>query len=80
MRGVSVRTTGRRRKFLAKLRETLSVTAACARAAMSRRAAYDWRNSDEVFAADWDKALADGKQEQKVKREREWAEYHARWG
>jgi hypothetical protein len=63
MRGVSVRTPGRRRRFLTELRKTLDVKASCAKAAMSRRAAYDWRIADPVFAADWDKALADGKRD-----------------
>jgi hypothetical protein len=80
MRGVCVRTHGRRRRFLRELQKTLDVKASCEAAAMGRSAAYAWRREDAVFAADWDKALAAGTEERKVKREREWAEYRARWG
>lgn len=60
MRGKTVRTPKKRAEFLAVLRDGYSVHRACQAAKMSRNAAYDWRNADPVFAADWDAAYEAG--------------------
>ncbi len=43
--------------FFAALAETANVSKACAAIAVSRRTAYNWRESDPVFAAGWDRAM-----------------------
>jgi len=45
-----------RPEFLLALREDGTVTAACERAGIGRTTAYDHRNRDDVFRADWDEA------------------------
>lgn len=55
-RGRTVRTSRARATFLRVLSETCNVSEAARAAKISRRAAYDWREADEKFAADWDDA------------------------
>jgi hypothetical protein len=43
--------------FLEALAAAPNVAAACRAAGISRKAAYDARNRDTVFAAAWDEAL-----------------------
>lgn len=52
----TIRTDSAREKFIAALRETCNVTEAARAANIGRTAAYDWRNDDNVFAAEWDEA------------------------
>ena len=63
----TARTDRAREKFLAVLRETCNVSEAARAAAIGRRTAYEWRDADETFAADWD----DAEQEAADKLERE---------
>lgn len=51
--GRTVRTDRAREVFLARLAETCNVSEAARTAGISRRAAYDWRDADPDFAADW---------------------------
>jgi hypothetical protein len=46
--------------FLKSLAKTANVSRSCVAAKLPRTLAYEWRNTDEVFAADWDKALEQG--------------------
>ena len=46
--------------FLETLAETVNVSAACRKAGIRRRTAYNWRNADPRFAREWDDALEDG--------------------
>lgn len=55
--GRTVRTDRARETFLLQLREVPNVSAAARAAKLSRRAAYEWRDADEEFAADWDEAV-----------------------
>lgn len=61
MRGNSQSAAQRRPRrktvFLEALADTVNVTLACQRAGIPRRTAYDWRHSDQAFAAKWDDAL-----------------------
>ena len=57
MRGRTVRSRKRERLFLAALGETASVTKAAEVIGITRRTAYDWRESDTAFAEAWDKAV-----------------------
>lgn len=66
-RGRTIRTDRAREIFLGILRETCNVSEAARTAGVSRRAVYDWRDTDEAFAADW----ADAEQEAADKLERE---------
>ncbi len=59
-RGHTVRTPKKRSAFLEGLAGGASVTAACLLAGIGRRSAYDWRDSDEAFAAEWDDAVEAG--------------------
>ena len=43
--------------FCAALAETGNVTKACEAIDVSRQTAYGWRQDDDVFAADWDRAM-----------------------
>jgi hypothetical protein len=52
-RGRSNRTDRARATFLQVLEDTCNVAEAARQAGMSRRSAYDWRDADPVFAADW---------------------------
>lgn len=63
----TVRTDRAREIFLSVLRETCNVSEAARAANMGRRTAYEWRDADEAFAADWD----DAEQEAADKLERE---------
>lgn len=49
----TIRTDRARESFLATLRTTCNVSAACRAAGISRTAAYAWRADDEAFAAEW---------------------------
>jgi hypothetical protein len=42
--------------FIQQLRETCNVSHAARCAGIGRRTAYDWREADPAFAADWDSA------------------------
>ena len=55
----TIRTDRAREAFLAQLRLVPNVSAAARAANISRRAAYDWRDDDEEFAAEWDDAVAE---------------------
>lgn len=62
-RGRTVRTDRARAAFLRVLSESCNVSEAARAAKISRRSAYDWREADPEFAADWDEAeqiAADG--------------------
>lgn len=50
------RTDRARETFLDTLRETCNVSEAARAAGIGRRTAYDWRDADEAFAAEWDDA------------------------
>ena len=51
--GRTVRTNRAREVFLKAFEATCNVTAAANAAGISRRSAYDWRDADPSFAADW---------------------------
>lgn len=53
----SIRTDRAREQFLAVLRHSCNVSASARAAGISRRAAYEWRDSDPEFAADWADAV-----------------------
>jgi hypothetical protein len=58
MAGISQRATDHARKtFIETLRETANVSAAARAADINRRTAYNWRDDNPEFAADWDEAL-----------------------
>lgn len=69
--GRTIRTDRARAKFLAVLEETCNVSEAARAAGIGRTSAYEWREADPSFAADWDEAeeVAADKLEQ-VARER----------
>lgn len=46
--------------FIAELRNGLSIRAACEAAGIGRRTAYELRESDSEFAAQWQDAIEDG--------------------
>lgn len=52
----TARTDRARETFLATLRETCNVSEAARKAHIGRRTAYDWRDADAAFAAEWDDA------------------------
>lgn len=52
----TIRTDRARKAFLQAFSETCNVSEACRRANIGRRAAYDWREADPSFAAEWDEA------------------------
>lgn len=56
MRGRKVRTDRARDLFLAKLRESCNVTASCEAAGIGRSTAYQWREEEAEFAAQWAEA------------------------
>jgi hypothetical protein len=58
----TIRTPEKRAEFLTALSSTGSVAEACRQASVARNSMYLWRNSDEGFAADWDKYLEAGAQ------------------
>lgn len=49
-----------KKPFIANLGGSGNVSAACAAAGISRQTAYQWRDSDPVFAAEWDAKLEEG--------------------
>lgn len=64
MRGRTIRTDKKRSGFLALLRDTGgNVTKACESAGIGRRSAYEWREADPEFAAEWDEAVEAGTEE-----------------
>jgi hypothetical protein len=63
----TARTDRARETFLEVLRQSCNVSEAARAAGIGRRTAYDWRDADEAFAADWD----DAEQEAADKLERE---------
>jgi hypothetical protein len=54
----TVRTDRARAEFLRVFSETCNVSEAARAAGIGRRSAYDWREADAEFAADWDEAEA----------------------
>ncbi len=61
MRGSrTIRTPKAREAFLSTLRAGWSVARAAKAAKIGRTSAFDWRNDDEQFAADWDEAIEAG--------------------
>lgn len=52
----TARTDRARETFLAVLRDTCNVSEAARAAGMGRRTAYDWRDADPTFSAEWDEA------------------------
>lgn len=60
----TIRTTKKADAFIRSLVETGgNVAQACKVTRISKRAVYDWRNSDKVFAARWDDAIEAGTEE-----------------
>ncbi len=57
MKGRTIRTARRRRRFLEYLESTGHVLRSAAAAGASIRAFYKWREDDWAFAADWEAAL-----------------------
>ncbi len=55
----TIRTDRARETFLATLRKTCNVSAACRTAGISRTAAYAWRRDETDFAVEWDDAEAE---------------------
>ena len=53
-------TPEKKQKFLANLRESPNVTAAARSVGISRRCAYDHRETDATFAQAWDDAIEEG--------------------
>jgi hypothetical protein len=60
MHGRSKRTSTREGQFLAALAAGWSVTKAAEAIGIARRTAYDWRDTDDDFAALWDEAVEAG--------------------
>ena len=54
------RTAKKGAKFLGVLQAGMSVSKACKVAKLPRRTAYDWRESDALFAQAWDDAVEAG--------------------
>lgn len=52
----TARTDRARETFLKTLRESCNVSEAARAAKIGRRTAYDWRDADPQFAAEWDEA------------------------
>jgi hypothetical protein len=52
----TIRTDHARAEFLRVLSESCNVSEAARAAGIGRRSAYDWRDDDEQFAADWKEA------------------------
>jgi transposase-like protein len=53
MRGRTVRTTSKRRRFLSALAGGVSVSAAARAAGLGRSSVYDWRDDDPDFEREW---------------------------
>lgn len=51
------RTPKTRAEFLEALKVTCNITKACELSGLARTSAYEWREDDAEFAADWQKAL-----------------------
>jgi hypothetical protein len=56
-RGRTIRTARARELFLEALRRVPNVSAAARAAGIAKRSAYDWREADSDFAAEWDDAV-----------------------
>lgn len=54
-------TASTREEFLDCLRRGFTISAAARSVGFSRRAAYNNRDADEAFAAEWDEAMEEGK-------------------
>ena len=70
----TIRTPKTRAKFLEALKETCNITKACELSGLARTSAYDWKEEDPEFAADWQKALdvaADLLEDEAVRRARD---------
>ena len=67
----TIRTPKTRAAFLEALKNTCNITKACELSGLGRTSAYEWREEDPEFAADWQKALdvaADLLEEEAVRR------------
>lgn len=53
----SNRTAKKRDAFLLALEDSANVSKACKKAKLPRRTAYEWRDDDKEFRAEWDAAL-----------------------
>lgn len=51
-----------REEFLSHLRKIPIVLVACEKTGLSRNSVYRWRNEDEIFAKEMDKALQEGEE------------------
>jgi hypothetical protein len=74
MRGRTDRTSENREAFLDALQITANVTSACQTAGLPRTCAYDWRDADPEFAAEWELALergSDALEDEAIRRGRE---------
>ena len=60
MQGRTIRTAEKGEKLLAKLSQGFSVSSACVAEKISRTAFYEWKRSDEAFAALVDDAIESG--------------------
>jgi hypothetical protein len=67
----TIRTPKKREKFLDALKRTGNVTKACTLAGLGRTAVYEWRDEEEEFRQNWQKALdvaADLLEEEAIRR------------
>lgn len=65
------RTNHTRAKFLEHLAETCNVSKSCEFSGLARQTAYEWKQADPEFSADWEKALtigADKLEEEAIRR------------
>lgn len=70
----TIRTPKTRAAFLEALKDTCNITKACELSKLGRTSAYEWRDDDPEFAADWQKALdiaADLLEDEAVRRAKE---------
>jgi hypothetical protein len=70
----TIRTPKTRAEFLEQLKVTCNVTKACELSGLARTSAYEWRDDDKDFAAEWQKSLdvaADLLEEEAVRRARD---------
>lgn len=70
----TIRTPKTRAAFLEALKDTCNITKACELSGLGRTSAYEWREDDPEFAADWQKALevaADLLEDEAVRRAKE---------
>ena len=73
----TIRTPKKREQFLDALRNTCNITKACDLAGLGRASVYEWREEDDSFAKEWEKALemgADLLEDEAVRRAKEGVE------